>query len=116
MACNSNLSESYQKNSVSERIKNKPFQSCLVVQCLGLQASTVGGWGFISGQRTKIPLPCSSATKKIKIKNKKCLSPLKKKKLFVHLFILPALDLSCGMWDPGYIMQTVSCSMWDLVL
>ena len=84
-----------------------------MVQCLGLQASTVGGWGLISGQGTKIPLPCSGATKK-----KKSLSPLKQKQkhLFVHLCILPALDLSCGMWDPGYSMQTLSCGMWDLVL
>ena len=69
------------KNSLYDKIKNKSFQCSLVVQCLGLQASTKGGWGLISGQGTKIPLPCSSATTTTK-------SFLLKKKiyLFIHYF------------------------------
>ena len=54
------------KNSLYERIKKKPLQSSLVVQCLELQASTIGGWAVISGQGTKIPLPCSRVTTTIK--------------------------------------------------
>ena len=37
-------------------------------------------------------------------------------KIFIYLFILAALDLSCGIWALSYGMWALNCGMWTQLL